>query len=50
MAKLEAILQEDGPIVQPMWNKVHSVYDKKVLGASTHPSIYVFGNEWAVQS
>jgi peptide/nickel transport system substrate-binding protein len=50
MAKLETILQEDGPIVQPMWNKVHSAYDKKVLGASTHPSIYVFGNELAVQS
>ncbi len=50
MAKLEAILQEDGPIVQPMWQKVHSAYDKKVLGASTHPSIYVFGNELALQS
>jgi peptide/nickel transport system substrate-binding protein len=50
MAKLETILQEDGPIVQPMWQKVHSAYDKKVLGAATHPSIYVFGNEWAVQS
>jgi len=49
MAKLETILQEDGPIVQPIWNKVHSAYDKKVLGAATHPSIYVFGNEWAVQ-
>ena len=50
MAKLEKILQEDGPIVQPIWNKVHSAYDKKVLGASTHPSIYVFGNELALQT
>ncbi len=50
MAKLESILQNDGPIVQPLWNKVHSAYDKKVLGASTHPSIYVFANELALQS
>jgi peptide/nickel transport system substrate-binding protein len=48
MAKLEAILQDDGPIVQPLWNKVHSAYDKKVLGAATHPSIYVFGHELAI--
>lgn len=48
VGKLQAIMQDDGPIVQPMWNKVHSAYDKKVKGASMHPSIYVFGHEMAV--
>jgi peptide/nickel transport system substrate-binding protein len=48
MAKLEAMLQEEGPIVQPVWNKIFQVFDKKIKGASAHPSLYVFCNEMAV--
>ena len=48
MAKLEAMLQDDGPIVQPVWNKIFQVFDKKIKGASAHPSLYVFCNEMAV--
>ncbi len=48
MAKLEAMLQDDGPIVQPVWNKIFQVFDKKIKGATAHPSLYVFCNEMAV--
>jgi peptide/nickel transport system substrate-binding protein len=50
MAKLEAMLQEDGPIVQPVWNKIFQVFDKKIKGATAHPSLYVFCNEMAVEA
>jgi peptide/nickel transport system substrate-binding protein len=48
-AKLEQILQEDGPIVQPLWLVVHAAFDKKVKGFSMHPTGYIFLDELAVE-
>ena len=45
MAKLEAILQDDGPIVQPLWRSVFTFMDKRVQGFKMHPTQYIFGNE-----
>lgn len=42
MAKLEKILQDDGPIVQPLWRQVQTGYDKKVKGFAMHPTQYIF--------
>ena len=50
MGKLEKIMQEDGPIVQPLWRGLFMAYDKKVLGFVPHPTQYIFGNELAVKS
>ncbi|MBM3597583.1 MAG: ABC transporter substrate-binding protein [Alphaproteobacteria bacterium] len=50
MAKLEAIMQDDGPIIQPVWNKMYQVFDKKVKGAYAHPSQLVMCNEFAVEA
>lgn len=50
MAKLEAILQEDGPIVQPIWRKVATAYDKKVKGVRMHPTACIFGWELAIEA
>jgi peptide/nickel transport system substrate-binding protein len=49
MAKLEKILQSDGPIVQPFWRAVFTFYDKKVQGFRMHPSTYIFGEELAIE-
>ena len=49
MAKLEAIMQEDGPIVQPIWRAIQTAYDKRVKGFTAHPTLYIFGEELAVQ-
>jgi peptide/nickel transport system substrate-binding protein len=49
MAKLEAILQEDGPIVQPLWRVVQTGFDKKVKGFRMHPTQYIFLDELAVE-
>jgi peptide/nickel transport system substrate-binding protein len=50
MAKLEQIMQEDGPIVQPLWRSVFTFYDKRVKGFQMHPSNYIFGNEMAIEA
>ncbi|HEV8306759.1 MAG TPA: ABC transporter substrate-binding protein [Methylomirabilota bacterium] len=48
MAKLEGILQEDGPIVQPIWRSVFTFMDKRVQGFKIHPTLYIFGHQLAV--
>jgi len=50
MAKIEKHMQEDGPIVQPIWRAEFTAYDKRVMGYSLHPSLYIFANELAVAS
>jgi peptide/nickel transport system substrate-binding protein len=48
MAKIEAIMQDDGPIVQPFWRTFSTVMDKKVMGFELHPSQYIFAHEYAI--
>lgn len=50
IGKLETIMQEDGPIAQPVWLQLYRVYDKAVLGGSMHPTRYIFGEELALQA
>ena len=48
MAKLEAILQDDGPIVQPLWQSWTTFMDKRVQGFKMHPTLYVFGHQLGI--
>src|SRR3989440_8672955 len=48
MGQLERILQDDGPIVQPVWRAVFTFYDKRVQGFKAHPSGYLFGHQLAI--
>jgi peptide/nickel transport system substrate-binding protein len=48
MAKLEQIMLDEGPIVQPVWRALFTFMDKKVQGFKMHPSGYIFGNELAL--
>ena len=50
MARLESILQEDGPIVQPVWRAIFTFHDKRVQGFKPHPTLYLFGNQLAIQA
>lgn len=47
-AEIEPLLQEDGPIVQPLWRIVHTGYDKRVKGFSMHPTQYIFAETLSV--
>jgi peptide/nickel transport system substrate-binding protein len=50
MARLEGILQDDGPIVQPVWRAIFTFHDKRVQGFKPHPTLYIFGNQLAIQA
>jgi peptide/nickel transport system substrate-binding protein len=50
MREIEFMMQEDGPIVQPLWRSVVTVMDKRVQGFKMHPTRYLFGNEMAIES
>jgi len=48
MAQLEKLLQDDGPIVQPVWRAVFTFHDKRVQGFKAHPALYIFGHQLAI--
>ena len=50
MARLESILQDDGPIVQPVWRAIFTFHDKRVQGFKPHPTLYIFANQVAIQA
>lgn len=49
LGKLEKIMQEDGPIAQPLWRSVYAAYDKRVKGFEIHPTLYIFGESLAIE-
>jgi peptide/nickel transport system substrate-binding protein len=49
VGELEKIMQEDGPIVQPLWRSIIFPVDKKVKGFQGHPTRYFFCEEWAIE-
>ncbi len=50
MAELERLMQEDGPIVQPIWRKFFTVHSKKLKGCEPHPTQYIFFNELGLET
>lgn len=50
MAKLQTIMQEDGPIVQPVWRGVYNVQNSRVKGYGMHPTTYIFAEELAIEA
>jgi peptide/nickel transport system substrate-binding protein len=49
LGELEKIMQEDGPISQPLWRGVYTAFDKRVKGYNIHPTYYIFGEELAFE-
>ena len=43
--RLETIMQEDGPLVQPLFRSNFTFMDERVQGFAMHPTTYIFGNE-----
>jgi peptide/nickel transport system substrate-binding protein len=49
MERLERILQEEGPMAQPVWTDLVTAYHKRVQGFRMHPSGVIFPNRlWVV--
>jgi peptide/nickel transport system substrate-binding protein len=49
LGQLEEIMQEDGPIVQPLWRSVFAAYDKRVKGFQIHPTLDIYGETLAIE-
>ena len=50
VARLEKIMQEDGPITLPMWRSEFTFFDKKVQGFKMHPSAFIFGEQLSIEA
>jgi len=50
MKDIETLMQEEGPIVQPLWRAVFMAMDKKVKGFKAHPTSYIFPWEWSLEA
>ena len=48
--EIETLMQEEGPIVQPLWHSVLTAMDKRIKGFKMHPTSYLFANEWGIES
>ena len=46
MAEIETLMQEEGPIAQPLWRAVPQPFHKSLKGHAAHPTSYFFGEEW----
>ncbi|MBL8710552.1 MAG: ABC transporter substrate-binding protein [Rhodospirillaceae bacterium] len=45
--EIETLMQEDGPIVQPLWRQSYQPFDKQLKGYEPHPTEYYFcENMW----
>lgn len=49
IGELEKIMQDDGPITQPLWRSVYAAYDKRVKGFHVHPTLYIFGETMGIE-
>lgn len=50
MKKLEIIMQQRGPICQPVWRSILTGMDKRVKGFRMHPQYQFRGNELAIEA
>ena len=50
LGEIERLMQEEGPIVQPLWRTVFTAMSKRVEGFRMHPSEYIFCEEWSLRA
>ena len=50
MAKVETVMQQRGPICQPIWSANIMASDKRVKGFVAHPASFIFGEEIAIEA
>ena len=50
MEKVEIIMQQRGPIVQPVWKGILTASGKNVKGFRLHPATFIFGEQLGIES
>jgi peptide/nickel transport system substrate-binding protein len=48
--QIEVIMQEDGPLVQPVFRNVFTFMEKRVKGFAQHPTQYIFGHQIGMEA
>ena len=46
MAEIETLMQEEGPIVQPLWQESYTAYRSIVNGFALHPTGFIFAERF----
>lgn len=49
MEAMERLLQERGPLVQPVWRRVATAVDERVQGFEMHPMAFIFAEELSLK-
>ena len=50
MEKIEIVMQQRGPIVQPVWQGILTASSKTVKGFRLHPATFIFPEQLAIES
>ncbi len=50
LGQIQMIMQERGPMTQPLWRSTFTFYDQSVVGFRLHPTSYIFGEELGIQA
>jgi peptide/nickel transport system substrate-binding protein len=50
MERIEAIMQEEGVMVQPFWRSIYRHFDAKVKGADMHPTFEHHHYKWSISA
>lgn len=48
IGKLESIMQERGPLVQPIWRGAYAAWTEKLVGVRKHPTDYMNLTKWGL--
>jgi peptide/nickel transport system substrate-binding protein len=50
MAEIQKLMQEEGPMVQPLWRSTFVAYTERVRGFELHPSLYIHADTFGIAS
>jgi peptide/nickel transport system substrate-binding protein len=50
MAEIQKLMQEEGPMVQPLWRSTFVAYSDRVRGFELHPSLYIHADTFGIAS
>jgi peptide/nickel transport system substrate-binding protein len=50
MAEIQTLMQEEGPMVQPLWRSTFVAYHERVKGFALHPSLHIHPETFGIAS
>jgi len=50
MAEIQTLMQEEGPMVQPLWRSTFVAYNERVVGFELHPSLYIHAEQFGIRA